>query len=214
MRAPDVLFPIRRFSWILTLCEPHVSEESFDLSADEPIRLDIAHHYHECITPKLGEALAETGAWALKYHGHGTGVSLRVEHEDGTTAFPVTWNVEPDPKSDKTYADHERVAEDAATILALESVRLLTGFAGLERSRKGTRFDYYLTRSDDDTLIFNNATNLEVSGIFAQSKSNTVSARKKTKVDRLKSPGGPGNTGSTYICVVELSTPWAELVLS
>lgn len=184
------------------------------MSADESIQLDIAHQYHECITAKLGAALAETCAWALEYHGHRTGVGLRVEHEDGATTFPVTWQFEPDPKSDKAYADHERVAEDAATILALESVRLLTGLAGLQRSRKGTRIDYYLTRSDDDTLIFNDATKLEVSGIFAQSRTNTVPARRKKKVDRLPSPGGPGHTRSTYVCVVELSTPWAELVLS
>jgi hypothetical protein len=90
--------------------------------------------------------------------------------------------------------------------LALEAIRLLTGFTGVQRSQKGTRFDYYLGRSGEDTLIFNDTANLEVSGIFQQTKSNTVAARKGKKTTRMEKPGGPGLIGKTYICVVELST--------
>lgn len=184
------------------------------MTSDESIHLDDAHSCHDCITPRTGAALTETTAWALEHHGHENGVGLRVEFDGGTRSLPIYWAVAPDAKSDKTYADHQRVAEHAATILALECVRILTGFTGFERSHKGTRFDYYLIMLSDDTLIFNDTANLEVSGIFAGTKGNTVASRRNKKVSRLDATGGPGLIGKTYVCVVELSTPWAELVLS
>lgn len=149
---------------------------------DESIHLDDAHVHHGCITPRLGAALAEAAAWALTHHGHPNGIGLVVQYQDETRSLAVKWTQDPDPKSESSYTDHQRVAEDAATILALESVRVLTGLTGSERSQKGTRFDYYLTSPVDDTLIFNYETRaLEVSGIFRQAGANTVPRRRNEK---------------------------------
>lgn len=176
--------------------------------------LDEAHKYHECLTETFAAALVETCIWAFKHHGHAKGVGLRVEYKGESRALPVRWERDPGPNADKCYTDHDQVADDAACILALESIRLLTGKTGVERSAKGTRFDYYLSTSEDDTLIFNDASFLEVSGIFGEKKGNTVQSRRNRKINRLEKPGGPGLSEQTYICIVELSTPWADVVLS
>lgn len=95
--------------------------------------------------------------------------------------------------------------------MALNILQELTEYTGYEQSAIGTTIDYYLQRKDaDDTLIFNGAARLEVSGILKENPAtgNTVEKRYKEKLRRLHKEEGYERD---YIIIVEFSVPWSKM---
>jgi hypothetical protein len=87
----------------------------------------------------------------------------------------------------------------------------LTEFTAIEQSNIGTTIDYYLApQNQDNTLIFNHAARLEVSGILEENPDNTVDKRIGSKIRRLKPD--PNGALPTFILVVEFSQPHAKMV--
>ncbi len=94
-----------------------------------------------------------------------------------------------------------------------------TEYVGVTQSAKWNGFDYYLTTANTDpNLIFNDAANLEVSGIQAENEGNTIIIRiqsKRRRLQRIRSASlGTTSDLPTYICVVEFSKPQAKVALS
>jgi hypothetical protein len=154
------------------------------------------------ITPSFGAALAEACAVCLEEQGHSQGVEITVRG-DFTAKFKLRW----EPVTSqmlRCWNDEEFTTEQAAYGIACLIIRELTDLTVIERSSKGTGFDYWLGTIDTEGIIpFQNKVRLEVSGIRKGDHSR-VKARVKQKKEQTKPSDGKY---PAYIIVVEFSTP-------
>jgi hypothetical protein len=109
-------------------------------------------------------AIAEAGAICLTDEAHQPGVVINVEGEFSTT-FKLEWQ----PVTEqirRCWNDEEYTTEQAAYGIAFLLILQLTNLTVIERSRKGTGFDYWLgTKDSTAALPFQRMARLEVSGI-------------------------------------------------
>jgi hypothetical protein len=89
--------------------------------------------------------------------------------------------------------------------VALLVLRALAGLTVLERSRKGTGFDWWLASEDN---LFPAAARLEVSGIMRGS-ARRVSARLKERLAQTERSDPAGLTA--FVAVVEFGGPVAKV---
>lgn len=106
----------------------------------------------------------------------------------------------------RCWNDLEYTTEQAAYGIAFMIITRLTDFTVIERSRKGTGFDYWLgTENDDSLLPFQNKARLEISGIRAGDEKR-INIRLKQKLEQTKPSDG---ILPAYVVVVEFSKPVA-----
>lgn len=138
------------------------------------------------ITPAFGAAIAEAGAICLSDEAHQPGVILEVEGEF-SAQFGLDWQ----PVTEQTrrcWHDEEYTTEQAAYGIAFLLILQLTDFTVIERSRKGTGFDYWLGSQDSATILpFERMACLEVSGI-RKGNQGQINARVKQKTEQVRSP--------------------------
>lgn len=162
------------------------------------------------LTPYWGGALAEAAATCFENQGHRSGVRMAVEYTASDThrrGFKVRW----DPVTDQTLRccnDLQEATEYGAVGVAVLLTKELTEFTAIERSRKGTGFDYWLGHQREEVLPFQHAARLEVSGILSGDDAD-ISARVKAKLRQTRRSDGtlPG-----YVAVVEFGRPEARVV--
>jgi hypothetical protein len=159
------------------------------------------------ITPSFGAALAEACAVCLEDQGHLQGVKLTV-NGDFRTTFRLYWQPVTQQML-RCWNDEEFTTEQAAYGIAFMLIRQLTEFTVIERSRKGTGFDYWLGSEDEaGELPFQNKVRLEVSGI-RKADDSRVRARIKQKIEQTNPSDG---TFPAYIIIVEFSRPLSFIV--
>jgi hypothetical protein len=159
------------------------------------------------ITPSFGAALAEACAICLEERGHSQGVEISVDGDFRAT-FKLYWENITDQML-RCWNDREFTTEQAAYGIAFMLINRLTDFTVIERSRKGTGFDYWLGVEDNtNELPFQNKVRLEVSGI-REGDDRRIKARVKQKVDQTKPSDG---IFPAYIVVVEFSKPLSYMV--
>ena len=94
--------------------------------------------------------------------------------------------------------------EHGAVCLGIMLTTLLTPYTVIERSRKGTGFDYWL--GDKDSRLFQKKARLEVSGILQGDDVTMVNRYNMKTVQTEQSD----NTGlPAYISIIEFSRPKA-----
>jgi hypothetical protein len=173
------------------------------LSQIQTLKLQSLNQGLPAITPAFGAAIAEAGAICLTDEAHKPGVALKVEGEF-STQFKLEWQ----PVTEQTrrcWNDEEYATEQAAYGIAFLLILQLTKFTVIERSRKGTGFDYWLGIQDSvDTLPFQQVARLEVSGIRKGNRSQ-INARVKQKTEQTRASDAQGLPA--YIIVVEFSQP-------
>ena len=89
-------------------------------------------------------------------------------------------------------------------------LREITGKKAIDRSKKGSGFDYWIGETDDDELIFSNKARLEVSGILSGTDSK-IDTRLRTKLDQVKPSDISGFPA--YIAIIEFGQPKARVEL-
>lgn len=172
--------------------------------------LDLAHlaaGVHR-LSSAWGTVLAEAVRVCLDDQQH---VSPSEMDFDGSfdERFALHW----EPATDelwRTHNDSDVATEHAAYGVALLALPALTGLTVIERSRKGTGFDFWLGDSDDDdVLAFQHKARLEVSGIRRGSQAVIAerTARKVMQIRRSDAMAVPA-----YVAVVEFGTPCARVV--
>ncbi len=146
----------------------------------------------------------------LDNQGHQSGVALHVDKDGEYKEFAIVWLGEvTDQMRQNQYTDLVKATDFAACTIALLLISELSPYQAIEQSIIGTTIDYYLIpREQDETLIFNRAARLEVSGILYESESNTVTRRVREKLKRLKPEGDLPD----YVIVVEFSKPRSQVV--
>ena len=140
--------------------------------------------------------------------GHSSGVCLNViDADESEKKFSIHWEGEVSEQLRRSYADLRRATDQAACAIAFLLIRELTHYKTVEQAIIGTSVDYWLSDIDepDDYLIFNHTARLEISGILSETKSNSVEARMRSKLERLKK-GLPA-----FIIIVEFGRPWSKM---
>ena len=94
------------------------------------------------ITASFGRYLAEAGAVCLESQGHQQGQSLTLQG-DQSLQYALNWPILNDQMK-RCLNDQEEATEYGATGIAVLLAKKLIGYTVVERSRKGTGFDYWL----------------------------------------------------------------------
>ncbi|MEL7223302.1 MAG: hypothetical protein AAF810_20110 [Cyanobacteria bacterium P01_D01_bin.36] len=159
------------------------------------------------ITPAFGAALAEACAICLTDQGHSSGTAITVKG-DFESVFSLVYS-EVTEQMRRCWNDREYATEQAAYGIALLLMQQLTALTAVERSRKGTGFDYWLGKSSDiNSRPFRKLVRLEVSGI-RQGTSPQVRARAKLKIAQVKPTD---KLAPAYIVVIEFGQPLALVI--
>ena len=157
------------------------------------------------ITPVEGANLYENSIVALHNSGHVSPVTLRMEGLR-TEPFSLAWDDVFDDQMRRTYADEQSVTERATIAVSVMLALRTTPYTVIERSRRGTGFDYMLGHSDDP--FFRAKARLEVSGIMHETDSNTLARRFEQKCAQTNRSAA--TRLPAYVSVVEFSTPKAK----
>jgi hypothetical protein len=118
----------------------------------------------------------------------------------------IVW-VEATPQSRRCHNDEQVATEFAAYGVAVLLVREFLGLQVIERSRKGTGFDYWMGPEGSDDPPFHMMHRLEVSGIRKGSDGDVRHRvqQKKSQATRVPSPL------PAIVVVVEFSRPLAKV---
>lgn len=159
---------------------------------------------HPGLTPAAGRSLVEAAAVCLEDQGHPLTAPLNLTGK--TTGTPMIERPEVDEQMRRTWHDDQEATEKGACAVAIVLVQQMEGWAVIQRSRKGTGFDYWLGLVDDS--LFESKTRLEVSGIRNGTES-SVAQRVREKEAQISSVPShlPG-----LIVVVEFGVPQARVV--
>jgi len=158
------------------------------------------------ITPAFGAALAEACAICLTDQNHQPGVELQVVGEI-TATFELYWQTVT-AQMQRCWNDREYTTEQAAYGIALLLLGKLTDFTVVERSRKGTGFDYWLGKpTDSSDLPFQKSVRLEVSGIR---KGNLSQIRTRVKLKKIQI-AAIDKIAPAFVVVIEFSQPLAHI---
>lgn len=161
-------------------------------------------------TNTFGNFMAESGAVCFESseHQNGTKLAVHVSFEDEN--FDVEYNVYWQCVTEQmlhSHGDPEVATEYGAYGVAILLILSLTDYTVIERSRKGTGFDFWLAKKDD--ILFQKAARLEVSGIL-NGDSNTIKARINAKLNQVRRSDDLGLPA--YIVVVEFSSPLSQVI--
>jgi hypothetical protein len=160
------------------------------------------------ITPAFGQTLAEAGAVCFEDQKHPNGVEIEI---NGTfdAKYQVFWQPVTDQIA-RCYNDEESTTELGAYGVAFLLILDLTDNTIIKRSRRGTGFDYWLGKiQDNEDLPFQNKERLEVSGI-RRGDNSRIRARVNEKMKQVQL------SSTTHlpalIVVVEFSAPLTQMV--
>lgn len=155
------------------------------------------------ISSVAAQQLYETFEVCMHSAGHPEDLPLAVEgdiHDD----IVLHWHDDYNEQKARTYADMQYTTEHGAICLSVMLTTTLTPYTIIERSRKGTGFDYWL--GDKDSFLFQKKARLEVSGIL-RGDDTMIKSRHATKVEQTNKSDELGLP--VYISVIEFSKPKA-----
>lgn len=135
---------------------------------------------------------------------HKTGKILQLSGDLKKT-LSLQWEDYFDEQIDSAWQDEIEYTDNGAVCLSALLVKECTDYTIIRRARIGTGIDYWLGKEND--ILFQDSARLEISGIFEESKTNTVQKRfnkKKRQVQSSDSTSLP-----VYISIIEFSSPKA-----
>jgi hypothetical protein len=157
------------------------------------------------LTATAGRFLAEAAAVCLERCGHGERFDLPAvgwRHQTYLACRPSV-----DGQMTRTYGDLQEATEHGACAVAILVTKELTGFEVIERSAKGTGFDYWV--GEDEQLPFQSKTRLEVSGILRGTLGD-IEQRVREKCHQTERSDGMGLAALVF--VVEFSQPIVKVI--
>lgn len=138
------------------------------------------------LSAKRAGALVEAAMCCLMQNQHVSGLNVEIQCVPNR-AVHVNWLSQLTTEMERTWADPNEAAENGATALAILLAYVLKDQVVVQRSPKGTGFDYFLCHKNEvdeqrsnPNLPFNFTKRLEVSGLFRQPES-AVQARLRIK---------------------------------
>ena len=135
------------------------------------INLHDIYDYHPGLTPAIAAHLLEGCSVTLHRKRHQKGKKV-VIWGDQAVHLILDWAVEVNERTERAWKDQNYATEHAAVCLAILFTLYFTGNRVMERSVRGTGFDYWIGSSDEDN--FQNKARLEISGIFGGNKTDML----------------------------------------
>jgi len=158
------------------------------------------------ITPEYGASLAQAASICLEEQKHYPGIKLNVDG-DFKKVFLVCWDRTTEQMR-RCWADLEFTTEQGAYGIATLLVTAITDLTVIERSRKGTGFDYWLGAKNDPEPLFQRKSRLEVSGIRKGDMA-IIGRRVREKLGQIECYQ---SNLSAFVIVVEFSEPRSRVV--
>jgi hypothetical protein len=158
------------------------------------------------MTPAFGACLAEAASVSFEERGHQSGVMMSVDG-DRPSGFNIAW-ASTDDQMRRCWSDEQVATEHGAYGIAALLVEALTPYTIVQRSRKGTGFDWWLDdRASPPQPLFQGKSRLEVSGIRVGTDA-VFSGRVQQKLTQIGSANGrtPG-----LVVVVEFGAPRSRM---
>lgn len=115
------------------------------------------------ISPRFGMFLAEAAAVCLHTGGHTSGVNWTISGDLNQT-IQLVWDLDISPQILNTWKDRDEATEYGATGMALLFLLIQHQYTVVERSVKGTGFDYWLGPIEEEDR-HRQIARLEISGI-------------------------------------------------
>lgn len=168
----------------------------------DPINLDILNDSFMGLTPEIGSYMRQACIVCLDSQSHKSGAEFSVNDQKTL----IQWAQEVDDKIMRNWRDLQEATEYGASAISVLLAERETNYTCLERSSKGSGFDYYLG-DEDDFGIFQHKAKLEISGILSETKTNTVKQRVKEKKDQVDKYAKENM--QAHICVTAFSAPKA-----
>lgn len=156
------------------------------------------------ITPVAASQLYEAYEVCMHTSGHSEKVKLMLSGMNNDS-IDLLWVDEYNDQKERAYADMQYTVEHGAICLSVMLSTVLTPYTIIERSRKGTGFDYWL--GDKNSVLFQKKARLEVSGILKGDDS-VLNRRYAAKVEQTQK--SDGLKLPAYISVIEFSVPQAK----
>ena len=156
------------------------------------------------ISDGWGKFMYEAASACLENQGHKFGVRLKV---DG--AYDVKFSLLWQNLSQEVYSiwqDSEEAIEYGAYGISILLMIELTEYKFIERSYKGTGFDFWL---GTNSLLFQQKARLEVSGILNGDEAK-INIRAKQKLEQTTC--SDGTRLPVYIVIVEFGTPRSKII--
>jgi len=171
---------------------------------------DIVEHDIPGITKVQAAQHMEACLICLDYHNHRTGIKLVAKGSWNANLF-LYWNGEVDERMRRCWRDTQEATEYGAAAIAILLVIEFTKYTVIERSAKGTGFDYWLLESElyDEEFISDGTARLEVSGIIYAENDSAIRSRVKDKLRQVEVSDSTGFPA--IIVVVEFSRPEAHM---
>jgi len=157
------------------------------------------------LTPAFGECLAEAASVCFNSEGHSspTEMPLRGSFSASTR---INWEA-PSEQSVRCWSDEQVATEHGAYGIAALVVET-RGLEIVQRSKKGTGFDYWLGAQGEPFRLFQGLSRLEVSGIRRGSDSE-INTRVRKKENQTKTSDGEL---PAIVVVVEFTSPSATVL--
>jgi hypothetical protein len=160
------------------------------------------------LEPYLGGALANAAAVCLDKNHHSSGVELEVSGQY-RRRIEVCWEG-PTDQIRSSYADLPEATEFGAAGVAIAALNSFGGWIVMQRSRKGTGFDYWISQKDEPSgPLFQECAPLEVSGILTGDETE-LHRRVRIKKQQIS----VANTRRGKVAVVEFGAPKTRIVRS
>ena len=159
------------------------------------------------ITPALGESLAQAASVCLESQDHSSPKSMEVHTNTSTLTADINWRVI-NNQMRRAWNDDEEATECGACGVAILVVRKTIHLHVVERSKKGTGFDYWLGSPNNEDDLFQRKARLEVSGIRTGSLAH-IKGRLKQKIKQTRKSDGKL---PAVIVIVEFGTPQAHII--
>lgn len=168
----------------------------------QELKIDIIKQGMPGITPTIGNYLYENCLMCLERAGHSDGVHIHISglREE---QCKLHWEDVVTEQMERSYPDDVETTEQGAVCISVLMAKYLTDYTIIERSWRGTGIDYWLGYGDDPLL--QRCARLEISGIKAESVTNSVIARYEQK-SRQTEQSDDTNLPA-YISIVEFSNP-------
>jgi hypothetical protein len=160
------------------------------------------------LEPFLGGTLANAAAVCLDKNRHASGVELEVSGQY-RRRIGVCWDA-PTDQVRGSYADLQEATEFGAAGVAIAALNRFGGWVVMQRSRKGTGFDYWISKKDEPCgPLFQDCAPLEVSGILNGDETE-LQRRVRIKKEQIS----VANTRRGKVAVVEFGAPKTRIVRS
>lgn len=158
------------------------------------------------LSPKAAAFMVEAAVVCLELNGHQSGVLLEVEGSYLET-FQLYWTDKIDLRIINSWKDRKEAAEYASTAIALLLMIALENLVSKVRLEQSDEADYALQKKQVHKVV----ALLEVSGLFIETPSNTISARVNSKQVKLNKSRQKKQFETVFIVVTEFGQPATKI---